>query len=173
MAPRDFCTQEPPHFESFFQISRRFKNVEKKEQIQVPCTSANAEDSKKLIFTFLTIFDKNTGHRVTKICPEYLISDTYKCYFICFFQLEIFFLVFYIRYFVLTFKRRRDGVVVRAVDGKFAIPGSSRASDNFFLFFFLLFHLPHLRKANKLRICGRRRVFFGQKSSAFCVKFTT
>ena len=42
--PRDFCPQEPPYFESFFQISRRFKNVEKKEQIQIPCTSANAED---------------------------------------------------------------------------------------------------------------------------------
>ncbi len=37
---------------------------------------------------------------------------------------------------MLTIKRRRDGVAVRAVDGKIAIPGSSRASDNFFFIIF-------------------------------------
>ncbi len=47
--------------------------------------------------------------------------------------------------------------MVRAVDGKIEIPGSSRASDNFFL----LFHLPHLRKAKKTPHLRKTESFFG------------
>ncbi len=39
---------------------------------------------KIFLFSFLTIFDKNTGHNVTKICPDYLICGTYKSYLIIF-----------------------------------------------------------------------------------------
>ena len=40
---------------------------------------------KKDLFWFLAIFDKNTGHRVTKFYPDTRTSNTYKSYFIKFF----------------------------------------------------------------------------------------
>ena len=55
--------------------------------------------------------------------------------------------------------------MARAVDGEIKMPGSSLAADNFF--FYLL--LPHLRKAKKLRICGRR-TFFSQKKLRIFLK---
>ncbi len=39
---------------------------------------------KKIVFVFLTFFDENTGHRVTKFYPVYRISITYNFYFILF-----------------------------------------------------------------------------------------
>ncbi len=61
-----------------------FENVKKTEQLRAPFSSAIAEDPKKYRLTFLTVFDKSTGHKDTKFCPEYIISITYKSYFIIF-----------------------------------------------------------------------------------------
>ena len=120
---------------------------------------------KKDLFWFLAIFDKNTGHRVTKIYPVSRISITYKSYLIkIFLSRKIFFDFFYIHYFELIFQRRRDGVVGRAVVGKIKIPGSSLACCQLFFFVFSSSAFaedkktPHLRKAEH---------FFAKKSSAF------
>ena len=67
--------------------------------------------------------------------------------------------------------------MVRAVDGKIEIPGSSSAGE-IFVFLFLFFYLPHLRKAKNpphlrkakktLRICGRRTLFLPKKLRILC-----
>ncbi len=125
----------------------------------------------------MAFFDKITGHSVIKICPEYLISDTYKSYFIFFSVARNFFIRYFFSYtlFLSPFTREeRDKVVGRVVDGKSDDPGSSLAAANFFVFFF--FNLPHLQKAKKapqLRkadLCCQKKP---QKSSAFCGKYTT
>ncbi len=118
--------------------------------------------AKKVFFSFLAIFDKNTGHRVTKIYPDFRISITYKSYLITFSLTRKIILIFYIvRYFKVIVQRRQDGVVGRAVASKTQIPGSSPTAANFFFYFFssAIAEDPHLRKAED---------FFCQKSSAFC-----
>ena len=52
-----------------------FENVKKTEQLQAPLSSAIAED-KKYFFSFLAIFDKIAGHRVTKIHQVSRINTT-------------------------------------------------------------------------------------------------
>ncbi len=67
----------------FFQISQRF-------QLFIKCqkngaiTRAPQLAKKKRVFSFLAIFDKNTGHRVTKFYPVSRIYITYKFYFMIF-----------------------------------------------------------------------------------------
>ncbi len=54
------------------------------EQLRAPFSSAIMEDQKNLFSSFLAIFDKNTGQRVTKFYPVYRINITYKFYFMIF-----------------------------------------------------------------------------------------
>ncbi len=56
--------------------------------------------------------------------------------------------------------------MVRAVDGKIEIPGSSRTSDFFFVF--LLFHLPHLRKAKNSAFAEDGGFFWAKKLRILC-----
>ena len=131
-----------------------FEIVKKTEQIQVPVFLRNYGGPKKYRFPFLTVFDKNTGHRVTKIGPEYLISDIYKSYFIIFLVTCKKNLLFFIyATFEIDDQRRVAWSSGRAVDSESAIPGSRPAADNFFSVFFCL---PHLRS-----------FFFLPKNSAF------
>ncbi len=46
--------------------------------------SAITEEPNKTFFLFLAIFDKNTGHRVTKFYPVSCINITYNFYFMIF-----------------------------------------------------------------------------------------
>ncbi len=59
--------------------------------------------------------------------------------------------------------------MVRAKDGKIEVPGSSLASD-IFCFFLSSANAEDAKKTPHLR---KTESFFGQKSSAFCVKVTT
>ncbi len=68
----------------FFKIHGGLKMSKKRSKYRFRVPPQMRRTQKKLIFTFLTIFDKNTGRRVTKICPDYLISGTYKSYLIVF-----------------------------------------------------------------------------------------
>ncbi len=127
---------------------------------------------KKYFFSFLAIFDKNTGHRVTKFYPVSCINITYNFYFMIFFSnWKKYFEFIYIHDFELINHRKRDRVVGRVVDSKIMNPGSRPTANNFFSGFFtfricgrqsFLFFAkktPHLRKAE---------AFFAKKSSAFC-----
>ncbi len=117
----------------------------------------NYRGAKKDFFSFLAIFDKNTGHRVTKFHPVYRINITYKIYFIIFSLTRIFFWhVFNIRNFGLIIQRRQDRVVGRVVDSKIQIWVRIPLVPTFFFTFFQ--NTPHLRKAEG---------FFAKKSSAF------
>ena len=135
---REFRLWEPPYSKSFFQIWRRiwfFWNCQKNgANTGVPFFLRNYGGPKKYRFSFLTVFDKNTGHRVTKICPEYLISNTYKSYFINFFVTRIFFKKINFIYAILSSltKEEQDGVVGRVVVCETAIPGSRPSAANFF-----------------------------------------
>ncbi len=99
---------------------------------------------KKELFSFLAIFAKNTGHRVTKFYPISRINNTYKFYFKLFSLTQIFFLNFciYTRYFGSIDQRTRGRAVGRAVDSQTEISGSNPTAAFFFFVFFLL------------RICG-------------------
>ena len=50
------------------------------------------EEAKKYFFPFLTIFNKNTSYRVTKIYTDVRTSSTYKSYFINFFLTQFFYI---------------------------------------------------------------------------------
>ncbi len=138
----------------------------KRSKYRFRFSSANAEVPQKYCFSFLTIFDKNAGHRVTKFYPVYHVSITYKFYFILFSLIrKKYFRLFYIRSFEVFLQRWWGRVVVRALDSKIKGPGSSlMAARTFFFVFF---------NTKIFRICGRRKVFFAQKSSAFFEKITT
>ncbi len=63
--------------------------------------------AKKRFFSFFAIFDKNTGHRVTKFHQVYHINITYKFYFMIFSLTRKFFLTFFhIRNIGLIIQRR-------------------------------------------------------------------
>ncbi len=73
-------------FQEFFSNFTEVSKCQKNGAItRAPFSSAFAEVKKKDLFWFLAIFDKNTGHRVTKFYPDTRISNTYKSYFINFF----------------------------------------------------------------------------------------
>ncbi len=63
----------------FFKMSKKRSNYESSVYLRIYV------GEKKDLFWFLAIFDKNTGHRVTKIYPVSRISITYKSYLINFF----------------------------------------------------------------------------------------
>ncbi len=133
-------------FSNLTEVSIFLENVKKNGAITSSVFFRNYRDF------FLAIFDKNTGHRVTKIHPVYRIKKTYNFYLMIFYLTWIFLLPFYIHNFGLNIQRRWDRVVGRALDGEFKIPSSSPAADNFFCFFYF----PHLRKAKKLHILLRK-----------------
>ncbi len=56
-------------------------NVKNAEEKELRICSANTERGRNLFLTFLTPFNKNTGHMVTKIGPVCRISNFYKSYF--------------------------------------------------------------------------------------------
>ncbi len=90
-----------------------------------------------------------------------LLSCSRQCHLQIFFNkffsnLKKYFGFLYIRCFKVTYQRRRDGVVVRAVEGKFEISGLNPSGANVF---FNFFPLLVFRKCGRLRKCGRRRIF--------------
>ncbi len=101
---REICLWEPPYFESFFQIWRRFSffwNCQKTGAItRAPCTSANAEDPKNIDFPFWLFLTKVlvTGSpKFAQNIPS-VISTNLILYFFCNLQKKKFALL-YIRYF--------------------------------------------------------------------------
>ncbi len=82
----------------FFKMSKKRSNYESSVYLRIYV------GEKKVLFWFLASFDKNTGHKVTKIYPVSRISITYKSYLIKFFlSRKKYFDFFYIHYFKLTF----------------------------------------------------------------------
>ncbi len=69
----------------FFKMSKKRSNYESSVFLRI------YRGAKKVFFSFLAIFDKNTGHRVTKFHPVYRINVTYKCYFMIFSLTQNFF----------------------------------------------------------------------------------
>ena len=69
----------------FFKFHGGFKMSKKRSNYESSVFLRICGGEKKDLFWFLAIFDKNTGHRVTKFYPDTRISNTYKSYFINFF----------------------------------------------------------------------------------------
>ncbi len=146
-------------FLNFTEVSKCQKNG---AITRAPFFSAITGEPKKGFFSFLTIYDKNTGHRVTKFYPDTHTSNTYKFYFINFFLTrKKYFCFLYIQYRELFCHRRRLGVVGKAAGSKFEISGSSLPAANLFLFF-----SPEKSSAFA-EDGGFWKVFFGQKAPHF------
>ncbi len=152
LSQREFCLWESPHFKSFFQIWRRiwfFLKVSKTQSNYKLRFPPQLRRTKKNFFCFWLFLTKIlvTGRpNLPSFSHQYfrqLLFLTFPPYLpkLCF--------LFYISFFDVIYQRRRDRVVVRAVDGKIKIPGSSLAADKFFFPVFSIFK-------KKLRICGRR-----------------
>ncbi len=115
----------------FFKMSKKRSNYESSVYLRIYV------GEKKVLFWFLAIFDKNTGHKVTKIYPVYRINITYKFYFMTFSVIQKNKLSYIYIYASLSLLSRegRDGVVGRAVVSGFENPGSSPPAANLFFFF--------------------------------------
>ncbi len=70
-------------FQKFFSNFTDVSKCQKMEQLR---ELRNYGGAKKRFFSFLAIFDKNTGHKVTNFYPVYRIYITYKFYFMIFFS---------------------------------------------------------------------------------------
>ena len=69
-------------FQKFFSNFTEVSKCQKTEQLR---ELRNYGGANNMFFSFLAIFDKNTGHKVTNFYPLYRIYITYK-FFIIFFS---------------------------------------------------------------------------------------
>ncbi len=92
-----------------------FENVVKKEHLrELPwlwelCFYPQSRKSQKNVFSLLAIFDKNTGHRVTKFYPVSCSNITYNFYFMIFSLARKFFLSLFIST-ILSLSTKESGI---------------------------------------------------------------
>ena len=114
-------------FSNFTELLFFSQNVKNAEENNLRFPPQKRRSLKKIFSSLTWLFDKNTGHRVTKFYPVSHVSITYKSYLMTFSLTQKIFWGFFFIPSILSSSTSegRDRVVGRAVDSKSEISGSN------------------------------------------------